>query len=88
MRVAILTKDHTDYARDVTMYVDDFHRVTGHDLEVMDPESPAGVDFCRTYDIMQIPTVVALTNDGRLLQQWPGLPLPTISELSYYAAQP
>lgn len=85
MRVVVLTKERTDYARDVETFLGDFRRVTGRELEVLDPESPAGVSFCQTYDIMQFPTVIALSEDGQMQNQWRGLPLPTISELSYYA---
>lgn len=84
MRVVVLFKDQTDYARQVTDYLRDFQRQTGHELETLDPESAEGVGFCQTYDILEFPTVVALSNDGLLQNQWRGLPLPTISEVSYY----
>ena len=84
MKVVVLSKDNTDYARAVTDYLRDFKHQTGHDLEVMDPETPDGVSFCRAYDILEFPTVVALADDGHMQNQWRGLPLPTISEVSYY----
>lgn len=84
MRVVVLYKDQTDYARQVTDYLRDFHRQTGHELETLNPESPDGVDFCRAYDILEFPTIVALSDDARLQNMWKGLPLPTISEVSYY----
>lgn len=85
MRVVVIYKDATDYARTVTDYMRDFFRQTGRTLETMDPETPDGISFCGAYDILEFPTVVALSDDGHLLQQWHGLPLPTISEVSYYA---
>lgn len=84
MRVVILSKDETDYARTVTDYLRDFKNLTGHDLEVMDPESREGISFTQTYDILEFPTVIALSDDGLLQNQWKGLPLPTMSEVSYY----
>ena len=84
MRVVVVYKDATDYARQVTEYLRDFKIQTGHDLETMDPDTVAGTDFCRTYGIMQYPTVIAFSNDGVMQNTWPGLPLPTISEVSYY----
>ena len=84
MRVFVLYKEQTDYARAVTDYMRDFKRQTGHDLEAMDPETPDGVSFCTAYDILEFPTIVALSDDGHLQNQWRGLPLPTISEVSYY----
>ena len=44
----------------------------------------AGIGFCETYDIVEYPTIVALSDSGQLQNQWRGLPLPTISEVSYY----
>jgi hypothetical protein len=84
MRVVVITKDNTDYARTVTDYIRDFQRRTGHELEVMDPETRDGVSFCTAYDILQFPTIVALSDSGIMQNQWCGLPLPTISEVSYY----
>lgn len=87
MRVAIITKDNTDYTRTVIDYLRDFKHQTGHDIEVIDPESRDGVSFCRVHDILEFPTIVAVREDGSLQNQWRGLPLPTISEVGYYYAQ-
>lgn len=84
MRVVVLYKEATDYARQVEDYLADFKRQTGHDLETMNPETPNGISFCEAYDILEFPTIVALSDDGHLQNQWRGLPLPTISEVSYY----
>lgn len=84
MRVVVIFKEDTDYARQVLDYLRDFKRETGHELEQLNPESAAGISFCETYDILEYPTVVALSDGGELQNQWRGLPLPTISEVSYY----
>ena len=84
MRVVVVYKEHTDYARQVIDYMADFKRQTGHDLEFLDPESPAGVDFTQMYDIMQLPMIIAVSDEGVMQNMWQGLPLPTISEVSYY----
>ncbi len=84
MRAIAIYKDETDYARDVTDYLRDFTRQTGHTLETLDPETAEGAAFCRTYDIVEYPTIVALSDEGVLQNLWRGLPLPTISEVSYY----
>lgn len=84
MRAIVVYKDETDYARQVTDYLRDFLRQTGHDIETINPDTPDGADFCRAYDIVEYPTLVAVSDDGKLQQMWRGLPLPTISEVSYY----
>lgn len=84
MRVVVVYKEESDHAREVFDYLRDFARQTGYVIEEMNPDSPAGADFCRTYDIVEYPTVIALSNDGQLQNMWRGRPLPTISEVSFY----
>lgn len=85
MRVVVVYKQATDYSRQVEEYLESFRRQTGRELETLDPETRDGSGFCQTYDIVEYPTVVALSDDGQMQSQWKGLPLPTISEVSYYA---
>ena len=85
MRVIVVYKDQTDYARSVIDFLRDFQHQTGHDVETMNPDSVEGIDFCQTYDIMEYPTMIALSDDGQMQNTWIGLPLPTISEVSFYA---
>lgn len=84
MRVVVVTKQAHDYTRDVDTFLYDFHRQTGHDLETIDPDTIPGDDFCRTYDIVEYPSIVAISDDGHMQNMWKGLPLPTISEVSFY----
>lgn len=84
MRVIVVFKDQTDYARTITDYLRDFKVQTGHDLETINPESSGGIQFCETYDIVEYPTIIALSDGGVMQNFWRGLPLPTISEVSYY----
>lgn len=85
MRVVVIFKENTDYARDVTDYLHDFKRQTGRDLETLNPDTTEGELFCRAYDIVEYPTVIAISDDSVMQNTWRGLPLPTISEVSYYA---
>jgi len=86
MRVAVVTKDYTDYSRTVTEWLREMERQTGHTPELIDPDSRDGASFCRVYDIVQYPCVIAMSDDGQMQQMWPGVPLPTISEVSFYYA--
>lgn len=87
MRVVAVYKDNMDYTRSIDTFMDDFARQTGHTLERLDPESREGDLFCRTYDIVEYPTIIALSNDGQMQNIWTGSTLPTISEVSYYVSQ-
>ncbi|MDN5276010.1 MAG: hypothetical protein JWN33_659 [Candidatus Saccharibacteria bacterium] len=85
MIVRVVYKDNSDHARAVLDFLRDFEHQTGHKLETVDPDTSSGSSFCRTYDIIEYPTMIATDNNGLLLDTWRGLPLPTISEVSYYA---
>lgn len=84
MKTVIVYKDESDHAREVLDYLRDFKRQTGHDLQTVDPDTPDGTDFCRVYDIVEYPSVIAISDDGVMQNLWRGRPLPTISEVSYY----
>jgi hypothetical protein len=85
MRVVAVYKSETDYARDVEDFLRDFESQTGHQLETIDPDAPAGIDFCNAYGIMEYPTLIAIADDGSMQNMWSGLPLPTVMEISFYA---
>lgn len=54
-------------------------------IDVVDPETREGARICEVYDIVEYPSLVALDDNGIVQNIWRGLPLPTISEVSYYA---
>jgi len=87
MRVVVVTKENMDYSRTVDTFITDFTRQTGRQLDVLDPDSNEGDTFCRTYDIVEYPTIIALGNDGQVQNSWSGTTLPTIDEVSYYVSQ-
>ncbi len=84
MPVRVVYRYESDHAREVLDYMRDFQRETGHEIEEIDPDSPDGAHVCRTYDIVEYPTLLATSSDGQLRQMWRGRPLPTISEVSFY----
>ncbi|PIE03796.1 MAG: hypothetical protein CSA81_00460 [Acidobacteria bacterium] len=84
MRVVVVYKLESDHAREVLSYLRDFERQTGRRLDEVDPDSRQGADFCRVYDIVEYPTVIALSDSGQMQNLWRGTPLPTISEVSFY----
>lgn len=87
MRVVVVYKTESDHAREVFDYLGDMKRATGKEIEEMDPDTPDGAHFCRTYDIVEYPTIVAVDYNGQLQNMWRGRPLPTISEVSYYVRE-
>lgn len=85
MKLKVIYKYESDHAREVISYLRDFSQQTGHSIEEVDPDTRDGAHTCRTYDIVEYPTLIALGDDGQLQNMWRGSPLPTISEVSYYA---
>lgn len=85
MKVVVVFKSESEHARAVSDFLHEFKRQTGRDLEMISPDTKEGDTFCRTYDVVEYPTMLALGDDGAMQQTWRGLPLPTVSEVSYYA---
>lgn len=85
MKVIVIYRSASEHGRTVEDYLRDFNRQTGRELETIDPDTKEGIDMARAYDIVEYPSVMALSDDGHLQNFWRGLPLPTISEVSYYA---
>lgn len=84
MRIVVVYREQSDHARSVEELIHDFKRQTGGEIEVLDPDTREGIGFCRAYGIMEYPTIVAIDYAGTMQEMWRGLPLPRISELSYY----
>ena len=84
MRVVIVWRDNTDYSRTVIEWLHDFEKRTGTQIESYSPDEPDGESLCRSYDIVEYPTMLALDSDGKVLQEWRGIELPRIGDVSYY----
>ncbi|MDR2336920.1 MAG: hypothetical protein LBE03_02350 [Candidatus Nomurabacteria bacterium] len=84
MRAVVIFYNDRDYTRTVLDYIEDIRRQTGHEFEALDPETRAGDDFAKAYEIVEYPTVMFLEDDGRVSFQKTGLPLPLINEVEYY----
>lgn len=58
------------------------------EVEMLDADSPRGIQISETHDILGRPAVMVLSNDGTPMQVWQGEDsLPSPSELAYYARQ-
>ena len=59
MRVVCLFRDNQDYSRSVNEWLENFRRQTGREIEIMNPDT--NTSFCETYDVVEYPTILALT---------------------------
>ena len=85
MRVVCVWRDNTEYAREVSSWLNDFQSQTGTTVESLDPDSIEGESFARAHDIVEYPTLMAVDDMGSEIQKWRGLPLPSFEQVSYYA---
>lgn len=86
MKVVVVYREESDHARAVIDFMRDYERQIGRKLETVDPDTPEGAQFCRTYDIVEYPSVIASSDNGVMQNLWRGVPLPLISEVSFYDA--
>lgn len=84
MKAIVVYKENDEDTRVVQEFLRDFEHQTNHNLDTLNPETPEGIQFCEAYGIIEYPTVIAISDDGVMQNQWTNLPLPTISEVSYY----
>lgn len=85
MRAVIVCRDNQDYSRDVEDFLRDFEMRTGKEIEKIDPDGIEGEAFCSAHDVVEYPTILALDDSGKVLDEWRGREFPRIDEVSYYA---
>lgn len=84
MRVVCVWRDQSDYGRAVEEWMTEFERRSGKEIESLDPDTKDGESFCRAYDVVEYPTILALGDDGAVLASWRGTMLPLFDEVSYW----
>jgi hypothetical protein len=57
------------------------------EVELVDADSPRGVQLMEHYDIMTRPVVLIVSGDGSPRQIWQGDQMPSPEDISYYAHQ-
>lgn len=82
MRVVCIYRDNQDYSRAVNEWLEGFHRQTGREIEVLNPDENVG--FCEAYDVVEYPTIMALGDTGEVRASWRGQSLPLINEVLFY----
>lgn len=87
MKVVMFYRPNSEFARSAEEFVHEFERRTSKTIEVINVDTPEGIQLMQQYGVMDHPTFVAIANDGKFLQAWTGRPLPLINEVSAYAAE-
>jgi hypothetical protein len=85
MKLLVLYKPKSEYARIVEEYIDDFRRLYPDvEIEVLDAESIEGVNKCELYDVLEYPALLALNRDNSPQNMWLGKMLPQKQEVLSY----
>lgn len=85
MKVLIFYRRNSETGRQVDEFVHDFaKRYPESELTLLDVDSVQGSQQADVYDVVDYPTVIAITNDGGTLQRWATGQLPLMNEVAYY----
>jgi hypothetical protein len=89
MRVVMLYRPNSEFARQAEEYMTDFHRFhPGEKIEILNIDSVEGSHTVQLYGVIEFPAVIAVSNDGVMQQMWQGIDrLPLMNDLAYYAQQ-
>lgn len=58
---------------------------SGRKVELVSLNTREGAALANLYDVMDYPAVLALANNGSVLNLWQGVPLPLMDEVAGYA---
>jgi hypothetical protein len=87
MKVLVLYRPNSEFARRVEEFVHDLrevHNVDERHLEVLDYDSREGAATASMYDVMTQPSIVVTDDAGTYVKSWVGEQLPLLEEVAGY----
>ena len=87
VKLLILYRPESEHATAIESFVRDF----GHQyeaakrVELQSLNTRDGAATASIYDVMSYPAILALADDGSVLNMWQGVPLPLMDEVAAYA---
>jgi hypothetical protein len=86
MKIIMLYHPASEHARVVEEYIHDFTKRNPEvGVELLSVDTQDGARKAEIYDITSYPSLLALRDNGELLQSWVGLPLPLMNEVAYFS---
>ncbi len=87
MKVLVLYKPRAEYRQAVEDFISQFKEKHPRlRVEVLDVDKREGIAMASIYDIMRYPSILALRDDGTILQTWEGEEnLPRLDDVGVYA---
>ncbi len=83
MRLLILYRDKSDHSRDISEFVEMLRRrYPGKSATLEDIDTKEGAADAVLHGVVKYPALIITSYEGRVMQQWEGLPLPTIDEVA------
>jgi hypothetical protein len=86
VKLLILYRPNSEHATSVESFVRDFQRQhnLGNKVEMLSLNTRDGAATATLYDVMQYPAILALADDGSVLNLWQGDSLPLMDEVAGY----
>jgi hypothetical protein len=85
MKIVILYRPESEHSRTVEEFVANFkRRYPNKEVELTDVDSVGGVNLATLYDITSYPAILAVSDDGLMLNGWMGSTLPLMDEVVSY----
>jgi hypothetical protein len=86
VRLLILYRPNSEHERDVETFVREFQRThdIGNRLELLSVNTRDGAATASIYDVLSFPAILALADDGSVLNSWVGMPLPLMNDVAGY----
>ena len=86
MKLLVLYKEGSEHRRKVEDFIREFRSLyPDTKIEIEDVDRRDGMAMASLYDVMRYPSILALRNDGSVLQVWEGDELPLLDDVGYYA---
>ena len=88
MKVLVLYQPRSEHRIVIEELIHEYKRLyPGSTLEVLDVDQPDGIAMAKLYGVMRYPSLLVLSEDGSLIQNWEGDDaLPRLDEINYYAS--
>ena len=86
MKVLILYRPDSEHSTIVETFVRDFQHLhdMGEKVELVSVNTRDGAATASLYDIWQFPTIMAVADDGHMINMWQGEPLPLMDDVAAY----
>lgn len=86
MKLVILYRPNSEHATAIESFVRDFQHQhdPGNKVELLSVNTRDGAATASLYDVFSYPTILALADDGSVLNSWEGDRLPLMDEVASY----